>query len=893
MGTGTSAQLRELASSVRKSTERLLVGWGGTIWIVNVHSPGQTASRGGMQKSAGRAEIVKILRMDCIISGISLYTKNLLLVLAFCMPDDEEEEEDARPTSSGGPSGGIRKRQNNPPPELRLIDLQSQAEVDKDGLSLSRYERLFAGDYHLGVLPARNAASVIASKGALETLAGLGTDMWNVATNPKSLFNSGASIRSRDSVDDASSKITSIAGASGVKAPLSIHPSLAKPGAKIFIHSPYDCILATKRDMSDHFAWLVEHEEFEKAWELLDENPDILASTTAKPTSHNRSQSAQQQISQSDDVFDEESVTDSVRGTATSFTDKEKGRIGELWIQQLIDEGKWKAAGEVSGKVLRTKTQWEKWIWVFAKETRFDEIADFMPPVPIQPRLPTAIYDAVLGHYAKTDKLKLRRLLDHWFAELYDPKAVAKILENQLKFRDVREDSVDDGVRGRDWQIVTESLAKLYEASGRYREALKLYIRLHNADSAFRLIRDNHLAEAVADDIPGFISLRLPADKVESMTQNEIADATSEAIRLLVDEAQHGLVQPATVVEQLQAKQLPLYLFYYLRALWHGEGVKEHNTGDNNERIAQESKMMVDEFADQAVNLFAAYDRPLLMDMLKTSTAYTFEKAVQECEDHEYYDELIYLYSKTGQMKRALYLIIDRLKDVEKAIEFAKEQDDPDLWSDLLDYSMDKPSFIRALLEQVGTAINPITLVRRIPAGLEIDGLRQGLIQMMKEHELQHSISSGAARVLQSEVAITQNALRSGQKRGIKFEVPRTTSEKDSSEQVGQPNDEKPVAIRTYRDEIVNIPVPGHCAECKEAFTEHEMEALLGFSCGHIFHVSHLLQLLGKSDDSDVDIGGDSAEGSRYLVGKKVMKARLLRDKVRGGCPLCHDSKEV
>lgn len=60
MGTGTSAQLRELASSVKKSTERLLVGWGGTIWIVNVHPPGQISGRGGTRKSAGRAEIVKM-----------------------------------------------------------------------------------------------------------------------------------------------------------------------------------------------------------------------------------------------------------------------------------------------------------------------------------------------------------------------------------------------------------------------------------------------------------------------------------------------------------------------------------------------------------------------------------------------------------------------------------------------------------------------------------------------------------------------------------------------------------------------------------------------------------------------------------------------------------------
>src|SRR6266536_2936140 len=116
-------------------------------------------------------------------------------------------------------------------------------------------------------------------------------------------------------------------------------------------------------------------------------------------------------------------------------------------------------------------------------------------------------------------------------------------------------------------------------------------------------------------------------------------------------------------------------------------------------------------------------------------------QATQECEERDYVPELVYLYAKTGQTKRALYLIIDRLADVSQAIAFAKEQDDADLWEDLLDYSMDKPRFIRGLLEEVGTAINPITLVRRIPEGLEVEGLREGLSRMIKEYEIQYSIS--------------------------------------------------------------------------------------------------------------------------------------------------------
>lgn len=243
-------------------------------------------------------------------------------------------------------------------------------------------------------------------------------------------------------------------------------------------------------------------------------------------------------------------------------------------------------------------------------------------------------------------------------------------------------------------------------------------------------------------------------------------------------------------------------------------------------------------------------------------------------------------------MKRALYLIIDRLKNVRKAIEFAKEQDDPDLWEDLLKYSMDKPSFIRGLLEQVGTAINPITLVRRIPEGLEIEGLREGLTHMMKEHELQYSISSGVARVLRSEVAAAQNDLRLGQRKGIKFEITIQSDDHVDMEVKDVPTDPENPPIHTLPEHDHRIPEPGHCARCHEPFSEFEMETLVGYACGHVFHVSHLLEMLHGGDQVDVDLGNGAEEGSRYSVGMKVMRARLLKDKLKGGCPLCHSRTE-
>ncbi|KAH7322836.1 hypothetical protein B0I35DRAFT_389754 [Stachybotrys elegans] len=896
-------KLREQAATASKTIERLVVGWGSTIWIIHVHPGGMGVGKNAGEKLAGRAEIAKKLRMDCIISGISLYTQELLMVLAYCPPEDDEDGEDdggkaleeevkkhqpkpSNASSSSGPSGGLKRRQNHLPPELRLIAYNSGAEVYQESLPVTRYERLTSGDYHLGIIPARNAASVVASKGALEALAGLGTDMLYAAINPKSLFNSAASVRSSDDTS---------ASAAGTIRPYrpavqTVHPSLAKPGAKIFVNSPYDCILATKRDLADHLAWLIERQQYQAAWELIDENPDILAGQSEEPD-RTFAPPAKEQTSTEDD----ESVTDSAQRNIHSLAEKEKRRIGEKWIQELVEKGDWAEAGRVCGKVLTTPDRWEKWVWTFAGAQAFDQIADHMPTKQTRPPLPTTIYEVILGHYIQNDKPRFKELMNQWSTDLFDINIVTTALENQLKYRDVREDSIDEGERGRDWRIVMESLAKLHETNGRYRDSLKCYIKLQDADSAFRLIRDCHLAEAVADDIPSFIGLRVSTDQIDKMPPEELEEATSEAITLLVDEAQHGLVRPHVVVEQLQANELHHYLFFYLRGLWKGEGIREH-TGENMDRLVMESQSLVDDFADQAIHLFAKYERSLLMDFLKTSTSYAFEKAVQECETYSYYDELVYLYSKTGQMKRALYLIIDRLHDVHKAIEFAKEQDDPDLWEDILDYSMYKPSFIRGLLEQVGTAINPITLVRRIPEGLEIEGLREGLTHMMKEHELQHSISLGVATVLRSEVATAQKELRAGQRKGIKFEVVVQSSEhidvtaQDVPTIVDNPDNDTTNGVMAHDH---RVPQPGHCAKCHESFTEDEMETLLGFACGHVFHVSHLLEMLSKGRRVDAGLSGSYEQSNRYMVGMKVMRARLLKDKVRDGCPICHSSEPV
>ena len=380
------------------------------------------------------------------------------------------------------------------------------------------------------------------------------------------------------------------------------------------------------------------------------------------------------------------------------------------------------------------------------------------------------------------------------------------------------------------------------------------------------------------------ILLRVSDEQLKSAPIAELEAATSEAINFLIDEADRGIVPPATVVEQLESDEIEsgkLFLYFYLRRLWHNEhsGHQIFTTGG-----------LLGQFEDLMVELFAEYDRPLLLEFLREEHNYSLERASAVCERRNYIPELVYLLSKTGQTKRALFLIIDKLADVAQAIAFAKQQDDPDLWADLLDYSMDKPAFIRGLLENVGTAIDPITLVRRIPQGLAIDGLKAALGKILKEYGVQWSICDGVATALTSEVARGMDALRGGQRRGVKFCVAAPPATMPGAWDDAADADSAACGIcrRGFSGGSGQCARPRDVPGCADVRTARK--TLVAFACGHVFHLKCIAEPAAAADDADGD-EDEVQSGYGRSVGAKVTRAALIGEKVHDGCSVCAKRK--
>ena len=588
---------------------------------------------------------------DCIISGISQYSKTKLLVLAYgshADDDDDGNEEHGARRGSDVRQAGVKGRRNGVSPELRMIDIVTKDEVEVDALTVTKYESLSAADYHLNTLYVPEPELVpVVQRGAFDALSG---GLRDAGVSAGRILSSGASVVSfPTSSENMKSSPSQTQGSSANTGTVAVKDdkvvvSLSTAGLKIFIHSPYDCILAVARDLADRLEWYLKHENYKDAWKLVDKHPETIASApsvTRGSSSPSVSSKAQDSLA---DFFanDEDQKTLLDTRSPDSAVEKEKRRIGDLWLKQLVAVNDWQTAGQVAGKVLGTSSGWEHWVWKFAQANKFDEIAPYIPTTQLYPRLPSLVYEVVLGHYIHHDAVQLKELLDRWDTELFHISSVTAAIEDKLSSGDVRPEPIEGGEKGRDWRIFMELLARLFIADHHPRQALRCYIRLKYAEEALSLIREYQLLHAIADDIPGFLMLRVSMDQIQDKSLKELEEASTESVQILADEAYQGAVKPDVVVSQLQkaGPKFQPFLYFYLATLWRGESSKRLPPKRHQQQVA-EGRALVDYFGDLAVDVFAEYDRSLLLEFLRLSQSYSLEHASAVCEKREYIPELV------------------------------------------------------------------------------------------------------------------------------------------------------------------------------------------------------------------------------------------------------------
>lgn len=569
------------------------------------------------------------------------------------------------------------------------------------------------------------------------------------------------------------------------------------------VMSPRDLVRVMPRDRRDHIVWLVDRGRYEEALtdvERLEAEEAAMGSKLAGAEVHLNAQ-----------------------------------QIGQKYIEHLVQEGDFVKAAKLCPKVCaHDSKRWEDWIFTFAQRKQLQAIIPYVPTD--HPQLNHVVYEMILAHFLSHDPETLLNTIKDWPRGIYDISAVIVAVRAELDKTASSSSTIGAGSsKNASSAILMECLAELYTANRQPGKALPFYLRLRRSN-VFDLIRENNLFTDVQDQVLLLVEFDHELMEKRKAEGVEGDNLESEAIKLLVDNI-HSI--PITrVVQQLQQRHY--YLFLYLDALAHKD------------------PHLVTGFADLQVKMYAEFATSRLIDFLRASGSYDLEMAYQICHERDLVLEMVFLLGRMGNNKKALTLIIERLGDVHRAIEFAKEQSDDDLWEDLLKYSETRPAFIRGLLENVGVEISPIRLIRRIKNGLEIPGLKEALIKILQDFHLQISLLEGCQTILNGDSADLSKRLQRNQSSGF-FLSPATA-----------------------------------CNLCSRLLHDTPHGLTMLFLCRHVVHASCVsgaeqvpLSLTPFSTVPDLNGGGAVRGLSGSIAFESMIKARLNH-----GCPVCHKNGE-
>ncbi|XP_043920775.1 vacuolar protein sorting-associated protein 41 homolog isoform X2 [Protopterus annectens] len=387
--------------------------------------------------------------------------------------------------------------------------------------------------------------------------------------------------------------------------------------------------------------------------------------------------------------------------------------IGLAFINHLVEIGEFdKAARKCQTVFGKSMDLWENEVLRFKEIGQLKAISLYLPRG--DQRLRPLIYEMILHEFLKSDYEGFATLIKHWQG-MYNNKTVVQAVLDHLR-RDPQN------------KILLTTLAELYAYDQRYDKALEIYLRLRH-ENIFQLIHKHSLFDAIKDKIV----LLMEFDK-------------EKAVDMLLDNADKISIEK--VVESLESR--PEYQHLYLHKLFK----MDHHKGK--------------QYHEKQISLYAEYDRSNLLPFLRDSTHCPLEKALEICQQRNFVEETVFLLSRMGNSHQALQMIMKEMQDVDKAIEFAKQQDDAELWEDLILYSIDKPPFITGLLNNIGTHVDPILLIRRIKEGMEIPNLRDSLVKILQDYNLQILLREGCKKIIVSDCLTLLKKMHRTQRRGIR-----------------------------------------------------------------------------------------------------------------------------
>jgi hypothetical protein len=234
---------------------------------------------------------------------------------------------------------------------------------------------------------------------------------------------------------------------------------------KYFLISPKDIITASQYDTDDRVKYLINHDQYEKALDVIRE-----------------------------------------KGGKFSII-----QVARLYVDFLLSHQKYEDAAKLCLDTFgNNKDLWEEEVYKFVKVKQLRSISSYLPRTE-DCKLNPQVYEMVLYEYLKFDKMGFLQLIKEWQPYLYNTTAVIKVID------DLEYDKKDK-------KILLEALAILYSHERKYNFSLKAYIQLEHKD-VFQLIKTHKLYSSIKGMIIDIMKLDNERAISILLGQNEITPA--------------------------------------------------------------------------------------------------------------------------------------------------------------------------------------------------------------------------------------------------------------------------------------------------------------------------------------------------------------------------------
>ncbi|CAN6471406.1 unnamed protein product [Victoria cruziana] len=466
--------------------------------------------------------------------------------------------------------------------------------------------------------------------------------------------------------------------------------------------------------------------------------------------------------------------------------------VGAKYLDHLILERKYAEAASLCPKLLRSSTSsWERWVFHFAHLRQLPVLVPYIPTS--NPQLRDTAYEVALVSLATNPSFhkELLSTVKSWPPNIYSALPVISAIEPQLRSASVTE-------------TLKEALAELYVLDKKYEKALGLYAELKNPE-IFQFIERHSLQDAVHDKVAHLMEL----------------DA-KRSVSLFIQ--RRATVSPFEVVSQLMEAKSNADYRYFIHLYLHSLFEVDPNAGRD--------------FHDLQVELYAEYEPPMLLPFLRSSQHYRLDKAQEICVKKNLLREQVFILGRMGIPKRALSVLINKLEDMEEAIEFVTLQNDSDLWEELIKQSLSKPEMVAKLLEHTVGNLDPLYIVNMVPQGMHIPRLRDHLVKIITDYRTETSLRHGCNDILKADCVNLLVKYYSEARHAICI-----SNEEDEVQSEMQASSSSRAASKTEGIKAVGVKskmrAGARCCMCFDPFIIQNVSVVVFFCC-HAYHVTCL-----------------------------------------------------